>query len=109
MISVTNVHEALARHEKALKLADLLDALHMTSAIASECSCLDWIRFAMLVEVNKPRQATQALVIEMLRGREAVRWALDLYSCPRSDNQLRRRCPSERKEGIIYVRSKNNG
>jgi hypothetical protein len=73
MISVTNVHEALARHEKALKLADLLDALHMTSAIASECSCLDWIRFAMLVEVNKPRQATQALVIEMLRGREAVR------------------------------------
>jgi hypothetical protein len=66
-----NAYEALARHEKALLLADALDALHCTSADVAALLAEDWdlLQYAAI----KAGPETKQLVVEMLERRELAR------------------------------------
>jgi hypothetical protein len=68
-----SIHEQYGRHLKAVKLADVLDALHITPDGAAELTKPSWEIFARIAGVPTPSVETQALTVELLRERENVR------------------------------------
>lgn len=71
-------YESLSRFEKALKLADALDAAGFGSAAVAEFSPGQWRMAARIAQVNAdPSKQTQDAVIVMLRNREGVRRIMD--------------------------------
>jgi hypothetical protein len=69
----SNIHEQYGRLVKATKLADLLDALHITSAIAAGLTKSRWGTFARIAQVPTPGVEAQRMTIELLKARESVR------------------------------------
>lgn len=70
---MASIHEQYGRQLKATKLADLLDALHITAAVASGLTKPNWESFARLAQVRTASGETQLLVVELLKAREAAR------------------------------------
>lgn len=58
---------------KATKLADVLDALHLTAAAAETLSKTQWGAFARLAQVPMPSVETQHVTVELLTARETAR------------------------------------
>jgi hypothetical protein len=69
----SNIHEEYGRHIKAVKLADVLDALHITSAAAGRLTKPSWDAFAKIAQVPAPGAETQKLTVDLLTAREKTR------------------------------------
>ena len=69
----SNIHEQYGRLVKATKLADLLDALHITSAIAAGLTKPRWDAFALIAQVPTPGIEAQHVTMELLKARENMR------------------------------------
>jgi hypothetical protein len=65
--------EGEARFEKALRMADLIDAAGIKSEQVAEFQPEQWQQAAAAAHVKRPSPATQARVLAMLRNRENAR------------------------------------
>jgi hypothetical protein len=85
-LAFPNIYEQHARQVKAGPLADVLDALHITSAQGSKLSPTQWRCFAEIAMVRVPSDDTKRIVLDILRTREHIRervahCVLDGLSC----------------------------
>ncbi len=69
---MANPHEALARQSKAQKIVDTLAGHGITHAQMLKANETTWNYAALLANVNHPSQDTQAVVMQMLKQREAA-------------------------------------
>jgi hypothetical protein len=67
------IHEQHGRYLKAVKLADVLDALHITAAAAAVLKKGSWESFARIAQVPTPSIEAQALTVKLLKDRESMR------------------------------------
>jgi hypothetical protein len=68
-----NPHEELARHQKAQKLADVLNEAGLSARQAGMLSQDLWMLVASVAGTSAASMETKLLVIEMMRARETVR------------------------------------
>jgi hypothetical protein len=73
MSGMRRIHEQHGRLIKAIQLADVLDALHITSAAASILPEASWASFALIAQVPTPTAETQKLTGQLLTDRENMR------------------------------------
>ena len=69
----SNIHEQHGRYVKAVKLADILDALHIAATAAEGLSKQSWEVFARIAQVPTPGVEAQRVTIELLKARESMR------------------------------------
>jgi hypothetical protein len=62
-----------ARIQKALALADLLDAAQIESRAVEVMADLEWRLLAQAARTRKPSGTTREMVLGLLRNREAAR------------------------------------
>ncbi|HEX3682138.1 MAG TPA: hypothetical protein VHU83_06300 [Bryobacteraceae bacterium] len=70
---MASIHEQHGRLVKAVKLADVLDALHITAAAAADLTKANWKLFALIANVPTPSIEAQQAVVELLKARESMR------------------------------------
>ncbi|MBV9762091.1 MAG: hypothetical protein JO340_16120 [Acidobacteriaceae bacterium] len=69
----SKIHEQYGRLAKAVRLSDVLDALHISSAAAAELKKPSWELFARIAGVPTPGVESQALTVKLLQERENLR------------------------------------
>jgi hypothetical protein len=69
----SNIHEQYGRLLKATRLADVLDALHVTPDAACRLTKPSWDVFAKIAQVPAPRVETQKLTVDLLTARGKTR------------------------------------
>lgn len=69
----SNIFEAMNGSKKAIAIADLLDANHITAEDARQIDAALWPRLAVKAKVCKPSPTTIGHIISLLEAREAAR------------------------------------
>jgi hypothetical protein len=69
----SNIHEHYGRMLKTTKLADVLDALHVTPDAAGRLTKPSWDAFAPIAQVPAPGIEPEHVTVELLKAREAMR------------------------------------
>ena len=70
---MTNVHEDLNRLRKAIRLADVLDAMGVDATVALRLTAEQWTLFARLAGTPDPKPECREVVSELLAARERTR------------------------------------
>lgn len=66
-----NAYELLHREKKAAAIVEVLERFGITAAEMELGSEQEWATAAKAAGVNAPKEKTRALVVEMMREREA--------------------------------------
>ena len=77
-----NPQEELCRHQKAVKLTDVLWEAGANSIAVHNLNQSDWVIVAQLAEVRPPSADTQRLCTTLVRAREMVRERLACAKTP---------------------------
>ena len=90
--TIGDLHQHIARLEKAIKVADALDAAGYTLKQVKALEAPDWAVVAALHGVNKLSEPSQSMVIRFLAARYTVR---DKYQKATAAKQRRQRKSSK--------------